>query len=204
MGTPQSETDERGVDPAERPSRRRGNIRLPFKGKPLMGLLDGILSSVLGNLGGSIGSSMGGSPSVNSGGGNTGNSGGPFGSTLGRIGGNVAVSAMVALAFQMLQQNGGLSGLIDKLRGSGLGQHASSWVSTGTNLPVSGQQLQEALGSDQIAELASRFGMTTEQASAGLAQVLPEVVNHMTPSGELPANDHDMISDALAQLKPRA
>ena len=170
-----------------------------------MGLLDGILSSVLGNLGGSIGSSMGGAQGNNPGDSrNTGNGGGPFGSTLGRIGGNVAVSAMVALAFQMLQQNGGLSGVIEKLRGAGLGKHATSWVSTGDNLPVTGDQLQQALGSGELAQLASRFGLTPEQASQGLAEVLPEVVNHMTPSGELPANDHDLISEALAQLRPRA
>lgn len=172
-----------------------------------MGLLDGILSSVLGNLGGSIGGAMGGSagnPGNNPGGiRNTGNDGGPFGSALGKIGGNVAMTAMVALAFRMLQQNGGLSGVIEKLRGAGLGNHASSWVSTGANLPVTGEQLQEALGSGELAQLASRFGLTPEQASQGLAQVLPEVVDHMTPSGEIPGNDHDLISEALAQLQPR-
>lgn len=172
-----------------------------------MGLLDGILSSVLGNLGSTIGSSMGGSAGNlgNNPGGvrNTGNDDRPFGSALGKIGGNVAMSAMVALAFQMLQQNGGLSGVIEKLRGAGLGKHASSWVSTGDNLPVTGEQLQQALGSGELAQLASRFGLTPGQASQGLAEVLPEVVNHMTPTGEIPANDHDLISDALAQLQPR-
>ena len=174
-----------------------------------MGLLDGILSSVLGNLGGSIGSSMGGSMGGSAGnnpGGmrNTGNDDSAFGSALGKIGGNVAMSAMVALAFRMLQQNGGLSGVIEKLRGSGLGHQASSWVSTGDNLPVTGDELQQALGSGELAQLATRFGLTPEQASQGLAQVLPEVVNRMTPSGELPANDQDLISTALAQLQPRA
>ena len=69
---------------------------------------------------------------------------------------------------------------------------------------MSGDQLQQALGSGELAQLASRFGLTPEQASQGLAQVLPEVVNRMTPSGEIPGNDHDLISDALAQLQPRA
>ena len=173
-----------------------------------MGLLDGILSSVLGNIGGSIANSMGGASgnqAPNSGGiRNTGNDDGPLGGALGKIGGQVAVSAMVALAFRMLQQNGGLSGVLEKLRGGGLGHQASSWVSTGDNLPVSGDQLQQVLGSGELAQLASRFGLTPEQASDGLAQVLPEVVSHMTPSGQLPANDHDLISEALAQLQPRA
>ena len=166
-----------------------------------MGLLDGILSSVLGNLGSSIGGSAGNNPGGMR---NTGNDDSPFGSALGKIGGNVAMSAMVALAFRMLQQNGGLSGVIEKLRGSGLGHQASSWVSTGDNLPVTADQLQQALGSGDLAQLATRFGLTPEQASQGLAQVLPEVVNRMTPSGALPANDQELISNALAQLQPRA
>ena len=158
-----------------------------------MGLLDGILSSMLGSLGNSA--------SVGGLGTNSDNS--PLGSALGRAGGGVAASAMMALAFRLLQQNGGVTGLIDKLRQSGLGEHAASWVSTGENMPVSGQQLKDALGSGELAQLASHFGLTPDQASSGLAQVLPELVNQMTPSGQVPSDHHDMISDALAMLQKR-
>ena len=159
-----------------------------------MGLLDSILGNVLGNLGNS--GNMGGLRPQ-------GNGGGGLGSSLGRLGGNVVVSALVAMAFQMLQRNGGISGVLDKLRQSGLGNHAQSWVSTGENMPISAGDLEQALGSGQLAELASHFGMSPQEASTGLAQVLPEVVNQMTPAGQVPANDLDMISDALSQLKPR-
>lgn len=155
-----------------------------------MGLLDGILGNVLGGMmrgGSSAGSNQ--------------QSNNPLGSVLGRLGGSgIATTALMALAFQVLQQNGGISGLVDKFRASGLGQHADSWVGTGANEPVSANQVRDALGSGGLGQLASRFGLTPDQASGGLAQLLPELVNQMTPAGQVPDNDHDMISEALAAL----
>lgn len=162
-----------------------------------MGLLDGILGNVLGGMMG------GGGSALNNQQGSQQN--GPLGNILGQLGGSgVATSALMALAFQVLQQNGGISGLVDKFRASGLGQHADSWVGTGANIPVSAQQINDALGSGGLGQLAAKVGLTPEQASGGLAQLLPELVNQMTPSGQVPADHHDLISDALAALAPRA
>ena len=160
-----------------------------------MGLLDGILSTVIGHLAnrGNVGNP----------GGNSGGIDNPLGSVLGRAGGGIAASALVALAFRVLQQNGGIEGLIGKLRGAGLGQQAQSWVSTGDNLSIDPDDLRRVLGSSELAQLASQFGFSPEQASEGLAQVLPDVVDQMTPSGQVPDNDRDLISEALATLKPR-
>ena len=160
-----------------------------------MGLLDGILGNVLGSLTGGAG--------------NAGLGGGlrqddnPLGAALGRVGGGIATSALMAMAFRVLQQNGGITGLIEKLRASGLGQHAASWVGSGANLPLTGEQLQSALGSDELAQLASGVGLTPQQASGGLAQLLPELVNQLTPAGQVPDNHHDMISEALSMLAKR-
>lgn len=160
-----------------------------------MGLLDGILGNVLGGVLGGATSGYGQQQQTNN----------PLGSILDRLGGGSGIGKMafLALAFQLLQRSGGISGLLDKLRNSGLGQHADSWVSSGHNLPVSPDQLRDAVGPDILGQLASHFGMTQEQASSGLAQVLPELVNQMTPAGDVPPNQHDMISDALNQLAPR-
>ena len=165
-----------------------------------MGLLDGILGNVLGGLtrGGGIGGMGGGM-----GGALRPNDDNPLGAALGRAGGGMAASALMALAFRVLQQNGGITGLIDKLRQSGLGSQASSWVGTGDNLPVSGDQLRNALGPGQLEQIASHFGITQDQATSGLAQVLPELVNQMTPAGEVPDDHQDMISQALSMLTRR-
>src|SRR6185503_12202432 len=104
-----------------------------------MGLLDGILGNVLGGV---LGGASGGMPRRQD--------DNPLGSVLGRLGGGPGVAKMAfhALAFQLLQRAGGLPGLIDKLRNSGLGQHADSWVGTGRNMALSGDDLRNAVGPD--------------------------------------------------------
>ena len=157
-----------------------------------MGILDGILGNVLGGMAG--GATGGLRREADS----------PLGSVLGRLGGGsgVAKMAFLALAFQLLQRAGGISGLIEKLRNSGLGQHADSWVGTGRNMPVAPDQLRSAIGPDVLDQLARHFNLSEEEASAGLAQVMPELVNEMTPEGQVPDDQDQMISEALSQLKP--
>ena len=82
---------------------------------------------------------------------------------------------------------GGLGALLQQLQQGGLGDAAQSWVSTGPNLPVSADQLQSALGADRIDALAQQVGLPAGDLSSQLAQFLPQVVDQLTPSGQLPA-----------------
>jgi uncharacterized protein YidB (DUF937 family) len=86
---------------------------------------------------------------------------------------------------------GGLNGLVDKFKQSGLGDVAASWVGKGENKPVTPQQLEEALGADKVAELAKEAGIPADKGAEVLSQVLPNVVNEMTPDGEVP-DEHKM------------
>jgi uncharacterized protein YidB (DUF937 family) len=81
---------------------------------------------------------------------------------------------------------GGLGGLLSTLEKGGLGNATSSWVGSGANQPVSPNQLGSALGPDIIKTLAQRSGLSEEDVSAQLSQVLPGVVDKLTPSGRLP------------------
>ncbi len=81
---------------------------------------------------------------------------------------------------------GGLGGLLDKLQKGGLGQVANSWVGTGQNQPASPSQLGPALGPDIIKTLAQRSGLSEEEITRHLSQILPGVVDKLTPSGRLP------------------
>jgi uncharacterized protein YidB (DUF937 family) len=81
---------------------------------------------------------------------------------------------------------GGLGGLLDKLQKGGLGNAASSWVDSGQNQPVSPGQLGSALGPDIIKVLAQRSGLSEEELTRQLSQVLPGVVDKLTPQGRLP------------------
>ena len=81
---------------------------------------------------------------------------------------------------------GGLGGLLDKLQNGGLGNVVNSWVGPGQNQPVSPNQLGPALGPDIIKTLAQRSGLSEEELTRQLSQVLPGLVDRLTPSGRLP------------------
>src|SRR5262245_48198518 len=107
---------------------------------------------------------------------------------------------LMMIALQMLQQNGGVSGMLDKFRQGGFADQADSWQSTGQNLPISASALQEVLGSGSIGQIAQQLGMSHGDAAGGLAQLLPQVIDGFTPNGSIPDNQDDMVSQVLAQL----
>ncbi|KVH79809.1 hypothetical protein WJ41_31325 [Burkholderia ubonensis] len=118
----------------------------------------------------------------------------------GQAGGN-SQSALLSAALEFINnQPGGLNGLIEKFKAGGAGDVIGSWVGTGENQPISADTLQNVLGSDAIGTLASKFGVDPAQASSILAQVLPHVVNHATPNGEVPADGQVDTSNVLGTL----
>jgi len=84
------------------------------------------------------------------------------------------------------QQTGGLSGLVAAFEQKGLGGLIGSWVGTGQNLPISAEQLQSVLGSEQVQALAQKLGFTPQELSSHLAELMPQVVDKLTPAGALP------------------
>jgi uncharacterized protein YidB (DUF937 family) len=95
--------------------------------------------------------------------------------------------SLLAGSGQQGGEGGGLGALLAALERGGLGQEAQSWVGTGSNLPVSGDQLQQALGGDLLGGLAGQLGMSQGDASSGLAALLPQLIDRLTPQGQVPA-----------------
>jgi uncharacterized protein YidB (DUF937 family) len=150
-----------------------------------MGLLDGLIGNVVGSM-------LRGNQAQDS-----------LGSVLtGLGGGNQAQSGnlLLQVVLSMLQQNGGLEGVLGKFRQGGMAQQADSWVSTGQNMNISADQLQQVFGSSTISDLASRLGMSEGQASSTMAQLLPDVINQLTPEGQVPENSNEEISQGLSML----
>jgi uncharacterized protein YidB (DUF937 family) len=81
---------------------------------------------------------------------------------------------------------GALGGLVGQLQANGLGDAANSWVGKGANMAVNSGQLSQALGPDVIAAIAAKTGLSAEVISGALAQVLPQVVDGLTPNGQIP------------------
>ncbi|MGZ3682718.1 MAG: YidB family protein [Bdellovibrionota bacterium] len=86
----------------------------------------------------------------------------------------------------LIQQHGGVQGLLDHLHASGLGNLAKSWVGTGPNLPVSATQIQGSLGRETLEKLAASTGISPAAAAEQIAKYLPTVVDKLSPSGSLP------------------
>jgi uncharacterized protein YidB (DUF937 family) len=79
--------------------------------------------------------------------------------------------------------NGGVSGLMQKFHENGLGDVVKSWIGPGGNHPITAGQVEKVLGKDRINEIAAKFGMSADDASAKLAKVLPAIVSKLTPGG---------------------
>ncbi|MCE1241642.1 YidB family protein [Oryzomicrobium sp.] len=96
-------------------------------------------------------------------------------------------------------QSGGLRGLIGAFEQQGLGDIVSSWIGTGQNQPVSAEQVQSALGSEQVDAIAQKLGVTSQEASGHLAELLPQIVDKLTPNGTVPEGGD--LAGMLGSLK---
>lgn len=117
----------------------------------------------------------------------------------GQTGGN---SALLSTVLAMINNHpGGLNGVIQSFQQQGLGGVVNSWVGTGPNEPVSGQQVESALGSEQVEDVASKMGVSKQDASSTLAQLLPQLVDHLTPNGQIPQNQGSLLEMGESLLK---
>jgi uncharacterized protein YidB (DUF937 family) len=162
-----------------------------------MGLLDGLLGQLMegaisgrpaGNEDGGLGGLLGG---LGAPGGMPGMGAGP-----GQGG-----SALLMILLQLLQQNGGIGGLMGRMQQSGMGDQVQSWIGTGQNQPITPDALSQIFGQGQLGQIAQQLGMSQQDAAGGMAQMLPDLVNEMTPQGHVPANDNDLVNQVLASLR---
>lgn len=138
-----------------------------------MGLLDSVLGQVLG---GGAQKTQGGL--------------GDLGGMAGALGGLLANNGEL----------GGLGGLVSKFEQAGLGNVVQSWIGKGENAPVSGGQLQDALGSDVISNIAGKLGMNAATLLPLLATLLPTLIDQLTPNGKVPEEGVGNQNDLLASL----
>jgi uncharacterized protein YidB (DUF937 family) len=111
---------------------------------------------------------------------------------------------LLQIALQMLQQNGGLQGILAKAQQAGYGDQVQSWIGTGQNLPIDAGALSQIFGQGQLGQIAQELGMSHEEAAGQLAQTLPQVVDQMTPEGRIPEGHSDLVNQTLAILRSRA
>lgn len=105
---------------------------------------------------------------------------------------------MLGAVLGMIQSGGGLGDLLDRFKGAGLADKAESWVGTGPNTPLNPDELERALGSDELKGIADQTDLSVDDVREKLAAGLPEVVNHLTPDGRLP--DDDALAAMIQKL----
>ena len=149
-----------------------------------MGLLDSVLGAVMGS-----GQQQAGAAS-----------GGGFASIIGMVASNPQMLQAVTGMLSNDGGHGGLGGLVAKFQGAGLGDAMSSWIGGGPNQPVSGEQVSSALGSGTIADIAVKLGVSPGEAADQLSQMLPNIINHLTPGGEAPAQGLGNSADLMGML----
>ena len=125
-----------------------------------------------------------------------------LGSVLGGSSNPLATSLL-----QMIQnQPGGLQGLVQSFHDKGMGGLVSSWISNGPNPPISSDQVHEVLGSDQVKAIAAKAGISPDVAGTAIAQLLPGLVDKLTPNGSVPdhSNVLEMASSMLKNFETKA
>lgn len=124
-------------------------------------------------------------------------------SILGSLSGQGTVNPMLEAVMKLVNDpaHGGLPGLVQSFQQRGLGGIVDSWVSTGRNLPISPDQLAQGLGSDKLGSLAQSLGMNPGDLSSKLSEILPNVVDKLTPDGQVPESGE--LGSLLASVTKR-
>lgn len=127
--------------------------------------------------------------------------------------GNAQQSSMLDPKTRLLQavlsllsdngQTGGLNGLVERFQEAGLGHIIGSWIGPGQNLPISGEQIRQALGNGSLEQISEETGLTQDETANHLSEMLPQLVDRLTPDGMAPQGGLGNVSALLEQVMGR-
>ena len=131
--------------------------------------------------------------------------GGTGGMTQGGSGmgnkGSALLVMLLPLAMQWVQRNGGLSGVLQRFQHKGYSQQAASWVSTGPNEVLESNAVNDVVGTEELSRLSQQLGVSQEEVSSGMGQILPEMVNRLTPQGGVPDDGDETLTRGMSMLE---
>ncbi len=96
-------------------------------------------------------------------------------------------------------ETGGLQGFLKSFEDKGLGGVVASWIGNGQNMTITAEQIEQVIGSERLQSLAQKFGISPETISSGLAQVLPQIIDRLTPNGQL--TESHLLEQGMSMLK---
>lgn len=121
-------------------------------------------------------------------------------SGLGNKGGALML-LLLPLAMQWVQRNGGIGGVLERFKSKGYSQQAASWVSTGENEELQPQAVNELMGTEELSRMSQQLGVSEEEVSSSMAQILPEVMNQLTPQGGVPDDGDEVLNRGTSMLE---
>lgn len=147
-----------------------------------MGLLDNVLGAVMGAQGQSAQQGEG------------------LGGILAMVANNPQIMRAIADMLSNEGAQGGLAGLVEKFKQAGLGDVIGSWIGNGANQAISGEQLTNVLGGDTMNGMAQKIGMNAGDLAQQMSQLLPGMVNKLTPGGQAPTGGLGNSADLMGML----
>jgi uncharacterized protein YidB (DUF937 family) len=172
---------------------RRGMGGGAFGGRMGGGVLGGGMGGGLGGgLGGAaLGSVLGGML------------GGRRGGGLARAGGGrgALLVMLLPLAMRWVQRNGGIGAVLKRFQQQGYGKQAQSWVASGDNDALDDRAVEEVVGRHDLADMAQRLGVPETEVKQAFAEIMPQMVDQLSPQGDLPQQADDVLDEGIQTLE---
>jgi uncharacterized protein YidB (DUF937 family) len=111
------------------------------------------------------------------------------------------MAMLLPVALEWVQRSGGIGGVLGRFQQHGYGQQANSWVAPSANQPLAAQQVREIVGEDELAHIAQQLGVDRQQVASGLAEILPQVIDHATPTGQVTAQSDQHVAQGRLTLQ---
>lgn len=123
--------------------------------------------------------------------------------TGGGLGGNrgLLVAMLLPLAMQWVQRNGGVGAVLDRFRQKGYREQADSWVSTRGNQMLDTRAVDDVVGSEELSRLSRELGVPEHDVADGFAEIFPEMVDQLSPEGQLPPDADDALNGGLSEIE---
>jgi uncharacterized protein YidB (DUF937 family) len=108
---------------------------------------------------------------------------------------------LLPLAMRWVQRSGGINAVLERFRQKGLGGQAQSWLSTGPNQPIDPQSVEQVVGQDELQQMAQRLGVPQQQVAQAFAEIMPQLVDHLTPDGQVPQHADAVLAESARTLE---
>lgn len=119
------------------------------------------------------------------------------------LGGNqgLLLALLLPYAMRWVQRNGGVGAVLERFRQKGLGPHADSWVSTGANHLLRAEEADQVIGGEEISRVAHQLGVPESEVADGFAEIMPEMVDKLSPEGQVPPEADDALEAGRSELE---